>query len=289
MSKARSFVFTINNYTEDDVVACDTVVCKYICYGQEVGECGTPHLQGYISFATPRTLSSVSKKLKRAHLDVARGTVEDNVKYCSKEQHGFVERGVRPMTSSEGGSLSAQRYALARAAAREGRFDDIPDDLHARFDKYYQRVYFAEKSKNVPDGVPHISEWMWGRSGCGKSTTARKENPGAYLKMRNKWWDDYQFEETVIIDDVDPTHELKFGAFLKDYADHHKFRVEMKGSSCVIRPLKIVVTSQYPIEHCFKEPETIEALKRRFKVRFFGDHVFNPALRPVLVTGDHYP
>lgn len=289
MSKSRSYCFTINNYTDDDISGLGEIPCRYVCYGHEVGASGTPHLQGYIYFPTPRTIGAVSKKLKRAHLSACKGTAQENIAYCSKEGGVFYERGERPKSPSEAGVLGSERYKIARELAREGKFDEIPDDLHARFDTYYLREYCRAKSKLIPESVPMISEWLWGPTGSGKSTAALSENPGAYLKMRNKWWDDYQYEPIVIIDDIDPTHELKFGAFLKDYADHHKFRVEIKGSSTIIRPLKIVVTSQYPIEGIFKDPETIAALKRRYRVRPFPPEGLHRYFGPVHCTADNYP
>lgn len=93
--KARAWCFTINNYTDDDVDKLLAADCTYMVFGFEEGENGTPHIQGYIHFENPRSQSGVKTILPRAHLEVARGSVEDNYKYCTKDGD-FHEFGEKP-------------------------------------------------------------------------------------------------------------------------------------------------------------------------------------------------
>lgn len=101
--RSRSYCFTLNNYTFDDLMEFLDIVCKYKCVGFEEGELGTPHLQGYIQFHDAVRFSTLKKKLTRAHLIVARGTPQQNISYCSKEGlDDFYEFGDPPTT---GGSV----------------------------------------------------------------------------------------------------------------------------------------------------------------------------------------
>lgn len=72
--------------------------------------------------------------------------------------------------------------------------------------------------------------WIEGASGCGKSSTARKLYPDAYIKNCNKWFDGYSGEKSIIMDDVDDNHAC-LGHHLKIWTDHYGCRFEIKGGS----------------------------------------------------------
>lgn len=61
---------------------------QYIIYGKEI--CPTTkkkHLQGYCYFKNAKSMSAVKKIFKdnAIHLEPAKGSVAQNIKYCSKE------------------------------------------------------------------------------------------------------------------------------------------------------------------------------------------------------------
>lgn len=88
--KSRGFALTLNNYTEIEYnnLKNGTVgTAKFWIFGKEVGEKGTPHIQGYIYFQHPRTFNGVIKLLdnKRIHVEKAKGSLLQNYTYCSKD------------------------------------------------------------------------------------------------------------------------------------------------------------------------------------------------------------
>jgi len=87
-------VFTRNNYI--GTLFEDTVSCKYIIYGKEVGESGTPHLQGFVTFPEAKTLKTVIKLFNGCHVEISKAPFQA-IEYCKKEG-AFVERGDPPLS-----------------------------------------------------------------------------------------------------------------------------------------------------------------------------------------------
>jgi hypothetical protein len=206
------------------------------------------------------------------HVEKAKGNSAQNRDYCTKEGD-FWEVGERPLTQKEKGATEIDRYNRAWDMAKQGQFEEIDGDIRIRCYTTLKMIRkdYMEKPSELQGSGP-FAQWIYGVAGVGKSRRAREENPDAYLKPMNKWWDGYQFQECVILDDVDPRHEW-LPYFLKMWADRYPFIGEIKGGALYIRPKKFVVTSQYSIEECFPEQQTREALNRRFTSIQMGEQV----------------
>lgn len=270
MSRSRNFCFTINNYTEDVYLAVCAWDCKYLVVGKEVGESGTPHLQGFVAWDFTKTLSACKKIFATAHWEISKGTPGQAAEYCKKEDKAAFEKGVLPMSQKEKGDSNVVRCADALRAVAEGRLEDVPADLLVKHLKQMEyavlRVKASKRKLETIEGdMEH--EWIWGPTGTGKSYRARSENPGCYVKLSAaKWWDDYDFEEVVLIEEVG-LKALDHSEEFKVMLDRYKFRCEVKGGSLLIRPRKLVITSNYhPNDIWGGNTEAYAPIMRRLKV-----------------------
>lgn len=270
MSYAKRWCYTINNPTEEPLIPEEEY--SYHVYGKEKGESGTLHYQGFIIFKKPKRLNQLKKLISdRGHYEVAKGKNLQASDYCKKDGD-FKEFGELPQDpSTKGGQANKERYERAFKQAKIGDLDNIDADLLVKHYRTFKQIK-TDYVGDIPplDYLPGI--WIYGSSGIGKSKFARSQYPGAYVKNCNKWWDHYQNEENVIIDDFDDTHTC-LGHHLKRWADHYAFTAETKGGSIYIRPKWIIVTSQFSIQDIFhNDHPTLEALSRRFKLIDFNKH-----------------
>lgn len=83
--------------------------------------------------------------------------------------------------------------------------------------------------------------------------------------MPNKWWDGYDEEKVVLLEDIGLEHKC-LGYHFKIWADHYPFKAERKGASSQIRPQQIIVTSNYHPRDIWEDPSILEPILRRFQV-----------------------
>lgn len=291
--RSRRFIFTVNNWDEEDYKIWETLECRYMVMGKEVGEQGTPHLQGYVEFVNARSFNSMRSINPKAHIEVAHGDAEQNLKYCSKEGD-FIVRGTPSMSRSDKGVLEKRRWEDAKASAIAGDLDNVPGDIYVRCYSSLKAI----KKDHMPavqdlDGVCGL--WLYGEPKNGKSDWARKRFGTNYFVKdpATKWWDGYQNEEVIIIDEVDRTNCMGLSNRLKIWADMYAFIAEDKGGAFKIRPKHVIVTSNYKIEDLFAEldPVTLSAVLRRFSQEYvphwkgtLRDRSLVVAESPVIVT-----
>lgn len=266
-ARSRGWVFTINNPTawdDEDIERCKQSTV-YGVIGKEIGsEDETPHYQGFVRFANATSFKRVKALLPRAHIETQRGSIAQASDYCKKDGD-FVEWGERPMDKRS----TKQQWQFVLECAESGDLERIKDEYPGIYFRYYDRLRsFKRRERNILDNLEN--EWWFGPTGTGKSRTVWDKYPEHYGKQLNKWWDGYQDEDVVVIEEWCPKNEVSASG-LKIWSDRYPFNAEVKGGQLkLIRPKKIIVTSNYTMEQCFPRNEDLEPLKRRFKEVYFG-------------------
>lgn len=278
MSRAKRWCFTLNNYTDEEhsgILRCLRSTTEYFIIGKEIGESGTPHLQGYTVFKRRYRLTQVKAELgRRAHIEISRGTPSDNRVYCSKG--GDYEEGGTCPSDGEGSKASKDRDELARewrSRMEHGRsgLDQFAVDNPGTY--YFHRSTLLRNSMGHARAVPRpgvTARWYWGPPGVGKSRLAHEQMPDAYIKEpRTKWWNGYMMEKDVIIDDFGP-NGIDINHLLR-WFDRYKCYVEIKGDMCPLFAENFIVTSNFHPTQLFLDKDgcvhkQIEALLRRLEL-----------------------
>jgi len=260
--RSRGWCLTLNNYTQLEYnKLLNNSTSQYVICGKEIGERGTPHIQGYIHFSNEKPRSSVKKIVgERCHLEARMGTIHEAIEYCKKEGD-WEERGIICVR----GTSTKEGWGEVIELAEDGKMDQIKLHFPRFYLQYFKTLMSIQAFNAIPMQGVLEHEWWYGPTGTGKSKTLWEKYPQHYQKAVNKWWDGYSGEETVAIEEWEPKNECT-AAKLKIWADRYPFSGEIKGGTLQkIRPKRIIVTSNYTIKECFPNPQDHEPLLRRFK------------------------
>lgn len=95
---AKIWCFTLNNYSEKD--CADLLLLQYedditdIVVGKEFApDTDTPHLQGVIRYREKHRFGRIRRDLPAGcHVEQAKGTLPQNIRYCSKDGEVLVNK-----------------------------------------------------------------------------------------------------------------------------------------------------------------------------------------------------
>jgi hypothetical protein len=266
----------LNNYTEQEEKDFQSLPSspewglRYIIYGRETGENGTPHLQGYLHFQHKKSLRQLKNFNGRAHWETSQGSPEQNKDYCSKQGDVF-ESGDLPLSRSANAASLAEKRKEKNQKILNQSLKDLVDSGEISIQqlpllKKAKLVYLQEEQAIGTDSVRGV--WIYGQPGTGKSHYARQTyGDSLYIKAQNKWFDGYSGEKAILLDDLD-TGVL--GHHLKIWMDKYACTGEIKGGMVNLRHTKFVVTSNYKPEDLFEDAVMAAAIRRRCEFKHFA-------------------
>lgn len=284
--RQRRWVFTINNYTDSDIEAlsrCGSEEAKYLIFGKETGENGTPHLQGYVEFKNPRTLRGVSRLIPRAHLEIARGSSEQAAAYCKKD-NDFTEFGQISVGRGRRTDLDKIKEKIKEGA----REIEIADEYFSRWVVYrrsfaaYRELHARTQPRTdlrvyllVGDTGVGKTRYVFDRCGGARNPDLDQELWTA-VDPELKWFDGYHGHPQVLLDDYRGSAPFEW---LLRLLDRYPMSVPVKGSFTQWRPTTIWITSNLTPDQWYPSVDLAPLLRRISKTvsitRGIGDVEWN--------------
>lgn len=260
MTNGRRFCFTYFIKDEDDLFQCDSWIKKLresthfrgLCYQLE--KCGSTdreHVQGYIEYNKPRKFNSVLKDLPQStHLELARGNRKQCVDYCSKSETRVAGPWIDDvLLETKGQGHRTDLFDVGKQII-EGGLDEIQlaterPDIILKYPRGVRELYgiSALKSKSRLRTDIRV-EVIWGPAGTGKTRFAMARLESAFLLDSSNsdtlWFDGYQGEETLVLDDF--YGWIRHGNLLR-LLDIYPYRCPIKGGHTYANWTTVYITS----------------------------------------------
>lgn len=252
---SKSWVFTLNNPMEQEKAFFMALEASTIVVGEEVGESGTPHLQGFVTFSHAMRLTALKKLSPRAHWEQAKSK-EAAANYCMKEKILRKEGFDKKRKASEVALEMAQSHKTVREIV-----EAVPA-LSLQVNNL-QRLVSLCATPNVRDGPPEII-WVYGNSGVGKTRYAMERYPDLNeVTFQGHFLMNYDPAAAVVLIDDVKFNTVPFDVLLRILDRYPNRSVAIKGGSVRWNPSTVIVTSIGPPEKVVPFGEDPVQLTRR--------------------------
>ena len=266
MARRRQGIFWLLTIPEPDFDPKLPDGCAWVKGQLECGgSTGYRHWQVVVALSKKGSLATVKGIFGNCHAELSRSEAANEYvwKEDTRVEGTSFEHGAKPIRRN-----SRVDWETVWESAKSGDLDSIPANV--RVVSYRTiRAIGSDFSKAV--GMERKCFVFWGKTGTGKSRRAWDEaGMEAYCKdPRTKFWDGYQTEQNVVIDEfrggIDIAHMLR-------WLDRYPVRVEIKGSSRPLVAKTIWITSNISPQQWYPDAdaETVAALMRRLDVTEFN-------------------
>lgn len=244
--RAKCWCITLNN-PEAECLGFNEEEDEFMICGIEVGASGTKHIQGYVMLKKRQRLAYFKKRWPSAHVEHAKGSPAQNVEYCSKDGCSH-DHGTIGQWQGKRNDLLDIKEVIDNVPASQC-YEQIREGYYGTLIRY-RRALVADMDTRVSHRREctelHI---LWGYTGTGKSRFCAEIDEGGYWKDKSDWWDGYNYNDTIIIDEF--YGWLSIDTLLR-LADRYPLRVPVKGGYKQFVSKRIYITSNHPYQEWWK-------------------------------------
>lgn len=267
--RATYWCFTDNKFTDfqkyTELYTEYSDIIRYIIVGKEIAPTtGKMHGQGFIQFKTKRRFNTVKKTLPPGvHLSTMKARdSQQAADYCKKDNH-YKEYGTH-IKQGQRTDLEQTLHEIKHGAT-DYEIASNHGQLFVQYGKrlqHYRQVMLQQQTKQFRKLTV---EYVYGTTGTGKTRSAVEESKEDYFMIQGDqmdWWDGYQGEKHLIIDEY--SNQVPITKLL-NYLDGYQLRLPIKGGFTYAAWDKVTITSNLqPGElHPNAKPEHQQALTRR--------------------------
>ena len=272
MAQVTRWCFT--NHDMDHEIQWDNIrdYARYLVFQHEI--CPTTrkvHQQGYLELTRSWRVQRLKKFIHpTAHFIPARGTAEENKKYCSPdcdkpEKQGFMV----PDTHREYGEPCHQGKRTDLTSCKKDIDAGVPlrELVNKHFETYVKYHAGVEKAIQLLQPARNFKPWVTvivGPPGSGKSKYIRDKHLGEDIctitaMKGTPWFLGYENQKVVVIDEFYGQWEWDF---LLQILDRYPMQVQVKGGNRQFNSPHIYITSNVPIDTWYGARDYTALLRR---------------------------
>ncbi len=227
----KTWVYTLNHPTKKEIETLKELTVSKHRSCLEVGEEGTPHLQGAITFKRAYRLTQLKKLFPRIHWEGAK--VIDAENYCIK---GDILININCCNQGKRNDL-AEAHTSIKSGMELKEFSNAHFQTFVKYTRGIQAYYnLNQEPRNFVTEVIVL----WGESGTGKTRSA-VEAGARKVYYRNGFFYGAVDADVVLFDEFDEC-DMPRSLFL-EITDRYECTINVKCGSCNWRPKTIYLTS----------------------------------------------
>lgn len=286
-SKSQKYLLTINNPKEKrwshekikETLLTKFKTFEYACMSDECGS--TYHTHCFVTFTSRVRFSMIKKHFPEAHIDIAKGTITDNINYVSKKgkwedtdksetriEGTLEEFGSRPSESRGLRQDMTELYEMVLDGMSNAQILSTNQDYIMQIDKLdkLRTTILMEKYENDIRNV-HVT-YISGKTGTGKTSGVLKKHGASNVYRVTDYkhpFDGYKCQPVICFDEFQSALGIEM---MRNYCDIYPIELPARYANKFACYTEIYIISNWSLEMQYEHEQKIskdswEAFLRR--------------------------